>query len=95
LFDLSSAKSIPRAAWNDLKKHKMLTDHHAARASELLREQFGLEIDGLCSPLAVTYGKQIERTNHYPSRNHEKDFVQIMHTGSSHWVTAIFKKGKD
>ncbi|KAE8747072.1 hypothetical protein FOCC_FOCC006210 [Frankliniella occidentalis] len=84
---------IPLAAWNDLLYNKMLTDHHVARACTLLRGQFRDEIDGLCDPLGVSFGREVENIHHYHPKTDIKDYVQIMYTGADHWVTAIFKKG--
>lgn len=55
----------------------MLTDVHISNASQLLRQQFP-QIQGLQSPVygqALTFQKA------------EAPFVQIVHTGGSHWST--------
>ena len=58
-------------------KGDMLTDVHISNASQLLRQQFP-QIQGLQSPVygqALTFQKA------------EAPFVQIVHTGGSHWST--------
>ncbi|KAK3926036.1 Death-inducer obliterator 1 [Frankliniella fusca] len=85
---------ISLTAFQDILSQKMLSDEHVHRASAMLHVQFGSTIDGLSSPLSVTYGEKVEKVTYYPRRTMDKHYVQIMHTGQSyHWVTAIFRKG--
>ncbi|KAE8739578.1 hypothetical protein FOCC_FOCC014921 [Frankliniella occidentalis] len=87
------ATGVSNSMRSELTGNKLLSDEHMARASVILSAQFGKTIDGLCAPLAVTYGDKVDNANYYPTKAEGTDYVQIMNTGRKHWVAAIFKKG--
>lgn len=74
----------------------MLSDEHMIRASVMLLSQFGETVGGLFPPMGVEYGGKIPNPNYYPSRTDPTcmPWVQIMNTGSLHWVTVIFLNSK-
>ncbi|KAK3930203.1 Protein FAR-RED IMPAIRED RESPONSE 1 [Frankliniella fusca] len=86
------ATGVSDSIRSDIRGNKLLSDEHMARASAILSAQF-TAIDGLCAPLAVTFGSKVDNSNYYPTRTKKADYVQIMNTGRKHWVTAIFKTG--
>ncbi|KAK3915980.1 Transcriptional regulatory protein PHO23, partial [Frankliniella fusca] len=91
---LCAAKlNISSKAYLEIRSNDLLCDEHVSRASSMLRSQFQEEIGGLHAPLAVSFGMRMDKANYYPHRERQEDYVQLMHTGSSHWVTCIFQKG--
>ncbi|KAK3933151.1 Chromatin remodeling protein SHL [Frankliniella fusca] len=81
---------VSTAMRSEIQSRKMLSDEHMTRASAILSAQFSSKIDGLCAPLAVSYGNRVDSSNYYPTRSEQQDYVQIMNTGRKHCVTAIF-----
>lgn len=90
-FTANGVSTIVKFQITDLK---MLYDEHIVRASVMLAAQFQGKVDGLCAPMGVLYGKQVDTPNYYPKRSsNDLPWVQILNTGQEHWVTAIFEKG--
>ncbi|XP_034253683.1 uncharacterized protein LOC117652699 [Thrips palmi] len=92
LCSFSLEKGFTRSTFDILSSDVMLTDQQISIASTLLKNEYGDKIDGLCAPLAVTYGQKVDSINFYP-RKQDKDYVQIINTGREHWMTVLFKKG--
>ncbi|KAK3920964.1 LOW QUALITY PROTEIN: Chromatin remodeling protein SHL [Frankliniella fusca] len=81
---------VSTAMRSEIQSRKMLSDEHMTRASDILSAQFSSKIDGLCAPLAVSYGNSVDSSNYCITPHEQQDYVQIMNTGRKHWVTAIF-----
>jgi uncharacterized protein (UPF0254 family) len=91
----SIGTGVSVSARNEITGNHMLCDEHMTKASRMLSDQFFDTIDGLSTPLGVKEGEPIKKEDiHFYSKVTDKDYVQILNNGRSHWVTAIFKKGK-
>ena len=88
-----SATGISKNLLDEVQNNKVLSDESINRASVLLATQLGEEIEGLRTPLPLEFGKKPFILEYFQKRSSEKDYVQIFHTGTDHWVTGIFPKG--